>query len=124
MINAMSRPVPVIEKRKRGEAQRAAAKFIVDYKRKNNGNRPTYEKIARGLGYRFRNCARSIVMSCVHQNRPGAPYWLDLGKGYGLVWIDIDDDGLPIVNPAQFDLLPAKPQDDSFPEGVFEPFQR
>lgn len=124
MINTLSRIEPKTNKRKRGEAQRDAARFIVDYKRKHNGNRPTYEKIAQKLGYRFRNCARSIVMSCVNQNREGAPYWLDLGPGYGLVWIDVDDDGLPVINPGQFDILPAKPQDDSFPEGIFEDFPR
>ena len=65
-------------RRKRGEAQKAVARYIIDHKRDDN-----------------------IVTSIVAKNRPGRPHLIDLGDEYGTVWIDIDARGRPVVFPGK-----------------------
>jgi hypothetical protein len=89
-------------RRKRGEAQKAVARYIIDHKRDDNGNSPTFAQIADHMGYAYPMCAYNIVTSIVAKNRPGRPHLIDLGDEYGTVWIDIDARGRPVVFPGRF----------------------
>lgn len=88
--------------RKRGDAQRLIARYIIEHKQDDNGNSPTFEELAEYMGYTCRMTAYNVVSSVVAKNRPNRPHFIDLGDPYGKVWLNIDEHGRPVVHPGEF----------------------
>lgn len=90
------------KRRRRGEAQRLIAKYIITHKQGDNGNSPTFEELAAYMGYHHRMTAYNVVEGIVSKNRPRHPHFIDLGQPYGRVWLDIDEHGRPVVHLGEF----------------------